>query len=367
MSAAAPNMTVFLIGRLLQGLGGGWVSGFCSVAIGLLFPNRMLPRMYAATAGVWGVATLLGPLVGGAFADAGVWPWVFWFFAIQGAAVGAAALVLLPSSEVGDKGTRIAWLQLALVMAGVGLMGAADVAGGIGGSVLLTVAGLVVLGAMLRIDGLAHVRLLPHGAADLKTTVGVGYAAMFLLTVASMGFSVYGAAILQTLRGYSALFAGYLIAIEALAWTGVALLVSHLPPPWPGRMIRLGGIMATAGLVVGAFAFPTANFIGVVISGSLLGGGFGAGWAFMAQKILAAVNDADRAIGAAGMSTARLTGSAAGAAGCAAVANLAGFAGGFSADAAARAGSWVFWASVPISVLGALAAWRLGRNDQALA
>src|SRR5436190_768419 len=100
------------------------------MGVWLMFPNRMLPRMYAATASVWGIATVLGPMLGGAFADAGVWPWVFWFFAVQGVAVGAASLWLLPSSEIGDKGARIAWLQLALVTVGVGLIGAADVAGG---------------------------------------------------------------------------------------------------------------------------------------------------------------------------------------------------------------------------------------------
>src|SRR5438034_11632659 len=47
LSAAAPEIFSFLAGRILQGIGGGWVVGFCSVAIGLLFPNRLLPRVYA--------------------------------------------------------------------------------------------------------------------------------------------------------------------------------------------------------------------------------------------------------------------------------------------------------------------------------
>ena len=73
LSAAAPDIGLFLAGRLLQGVGAGWIVGFCYVAIGVVFPERLWTRMFGAAAGVWGVASFLGPLVGGLFAAAGAW------------------------------------------------------------------------------------------------------------------------------------------------------------------------------------------------------------------------------------------------------------------------------------------------------
>ena len=96
LSALAPDIYSFLAGRLLQGIGGGWVVGLCSAAIGLLFANRLLPRVYSAISSVWGIAVLVGPLLGGLCADAGSWRAVFWAFAIQGAAVAVAAWFICP-------------------------------------------------------------------------------------------------------------------------------------------------------------------------------------------------------------------------------------------------------------------------------
>jgi hypothetical protein len=359
MSAAAPDMAVFLAGRIVQGLGGGWVVGFCSAAIGLVFPDRTLPKVYAAITSVWGVASLLGPLIGGAFADAGLWRWVFWSFAGQGLAVGAAAYLMLPASDDARADTRIAWAQLALIGLGVAAIALADIAGGVARSGALTVAGVAILVVMVWWDERAAVRLMPPGSSDLRTAAGAGYAAQFLLTAASMGFAVYGPALLQRLAGLSPLEAGYLVALESLAWTIAGLAVSHLEGAVRGRMIRLGAVLTPASVALSILVFPRASVFGVGLAGVVMGAGFGVSWAFMSQQILASLTEPDRATGAVGIATVRATGTAAGAAAAAAAANLAGVAHAFTERAAQGAGVLVFASALPVALAGAAAAWRL--------
>lgn len=366
LSAMGPDMASFLIGRLLQGLGGGWVAGFCSVAIGLLFPDRVLPRVYATITGIWGVASLLGPLVGGIFADLGAWRWAFWFFAIQSVGVAFAAFVILPKGEQeGDGASRVAWRQLGLIAAGVIAIGVADVAQEFVRSALLTAAGVGLLLVMVWLDGRSQVRLLPRGSGSMGSIPGSGFATMFLLTVASMGFAIYGPAILQTLAGLSALTAGYVVAVESVAWTVLGLSVAHLTGAWPVRMIRLGAVVATLGVLFSAIAFPAGSVVGVVAAGVFLGGGFGLSWAFMSQRILTSLEVEERAIGAAAMTTVRLTGSAVGAAAAGAIANLAGFSAGLSDASARAAGLWVFASILPVALAGVWAAWKLTAARQA--
>jgi len=80
----------------------------------------------------------------------------------------------------------------------------------------------------------------------------------------------------------------------------------------------------------------------------------------MSQRILASLSAEDRAIGAAGITTVRLTGSAAGAAVAAAAANLTGVSHGLTESVARSAGLWVYAAVLPVAIGGLAAAWRLG-------
>jgi MFS family permease len=361
LSAVAPEIFTFLAGRILQGIGGGWLAGLSSVAIGLLFANRLLPRVYSAISSVWGIAVLVGPMLGGLFADAGSWRAVFWLFAVQGAIVATAARVMLPAAEAAAAATAVAWRQLSIIGIGIILMAVADLAGD-----FIRVAGLTGLsvGAFLfalKLDARSAVRLFPLGSGDPRTVHGAGYATLFLFYVATMGPLVYGPAVLQTLRGLSALLAGYVVGARALLWTAVALPVSGLTEPWPNRLIRLGAVTIFVGLASCAVVFDDSNLAWVVVASGLIGVGFGLSYAFITQGILGALTDEERAIGGAGIATVRLTGMAAGSAMAAAVANLAGFAHGFSAPAARTAGVWVFLFALPVAALACLSAWHMGR------
>ena len=71
--ALAPNMGLLVTARLFQGFGGGLIFGGGMALISGLFAEALRRRIIAAQQGIWMVAQLLGPVVGGGFAELGWW------------------------------------------------------------------------------------------------------------------------------------------------------------------------------------------------------------------------------------------------------------------------------------------------------
>ena len=84
LSGYAPDMPTMIVGRLLQGMGGGGLVSIAFIGASTLFPKKLWVRIIAAISGVWGVSSLCGPLIGGYFVSGGNWRGAFWAFAAQG-------------------------------------------------------------------------------------------------------------------------------------------------------------------------------------------------------------------------------------------------------------------------------------------
>jgi EmrB/QacA subfamily drug resistance transporter len=89
------SMTMLVASRALQGIGGGAIMVTAMAVIGEVIPLRERGRYQGALGAVFGVTTVIGPLLGGFFTDHLTWRWAFWInipVAIVVLLVGAAAI-----------------------------------------------------------------------------------------------------------------------------------------------------------------------------------------------------------------------------------------------------------------------------------
>ncbi|MFI4934444.1 MAG: MFS transporter [Caulobacterales bacterium] len=358
ISAVAPGMVTLVAGRWVQGVGSGWIVGACYAAIGAIFPERHLARIFGVMTSIWGVATVLGPLVGGVFAEAGAWRALFWVFAVQCLVFVAAAILLLKSAAPAAE-ARTPWGQLTLVLAGVALIGWADLTGSLAFASGLCLASVAVFIAAVRIPTGVRDSLFPSAAGDPRSVVGAGYLSYFALTAASMGFGVYAPALLQKLYGLSPLVAGYAAGLEALGWTVAALAVAGLADRWHGAIIRLGAACVVVSLALLAVVMRTGPLAAILAAATLLGSGFGFTSGFIGRRVIAAAPDGERELASAGINSVRLVGNAAGACLAGIIANLLGLAAGVSLAAAQASAVWLFALAIPVAVVGAAASWRV--------
>jgi EmrB/QacA subfamily drug resistance transporter len=98
----AQNMVQLIVFRGLQGIGGGGLIVITMAMIGDLIPPRERGRYQGLFGAVFGLATIIGPLLGGFFVDHLTWRWIFYINLPTGVlalAVIAAALPARPSSR----------------------------------------------------------------------------------------------------------------------------------------------------------------------------------------------------------------------------------------------------------------------------
>ncbi|MCA2002902.1 MAG: MFS transporter, partial [Chloroflexi bacterium] len=87
------NMTQLIAARALQGLGAGGVQPMAFILIGEMFDLKQRAKMQGFFSGIWGLSSIVGPLLGGFLVDQFSWRWVFYINIMPGAL--AAALVAL--------------------------------------------------------------------------------------------------------------------------------------------------------------------------------------------------------------------------------------------------------------------------------
>lgn len=361
-SAVAPDMGTMLIGRLVQGIGGGLMIALTYVATQRMFPEHLWVRLLAVVSAIWGASALCGPLIGGAFAAFGLWRGAFWAFAAQAGVLAIAAMRMLKDLPEGP--TQVpGWPWHALLMLSIATLAIAT-AGIVtpGLALVLGLAGVGMLYAAARLDRTAPVRLMPVEVLQPWHPVGAGLMMVLMLAVGFVVFPSYGPLLLLLEFNANPLVAGYIVALISVTWTLGTLATSSLPARHEPLVIRGGAAMITAAGIGLALSIASGPLAVIVVCVLAQGAGAGMCWPFVVKRIVSAAPEDERDLAASAASSVQRIGYAIGASASGIAANAAGLGHSASAATAQSAGTLVFACFVPVLLIGCLGAWGLTRG-----
>ena len=359
VAAAAPSIFLILAGRALQGLGEGFLVALSYALVRELFPNSIAPRVFGSQAVSWGVAIIIGPLIGGWLTEAWSWRAAFICAALLPIPMQLLGWAILRRKKYEVRVQQTPLLRLLLLALGVMAIAAAARLPHPLWGLFSVVAGFALMALVLRIDRHCVVHLFPTAFPNLRHPASLGLWVLLLMPLSEASVYVYGPYILQLHRGLTPTMAGYFGAIHAVAWTVLAIAIGPLPLRWHNAAILSGPLVLALGLAGLAFTLATQPLALVALSMVLVGVGFGISNAFLNQRVMAAAQPGQEDATAGAIPTLSGVGGAVSAALAGLVGNSTGMDRSLTADIVSRASLALFGGGALVAGLAAWLAWRL--------
>ena len=364
------SMPALIAFRAVQGLGAGAIGPMAITMVGDIYTVAERARVQGYLAGVWAVSSVVGPTLGGVFAQFTGWPWIF-FVNIPLGLLAGGLIIRNFHESVEKKAHRIDYAGSALLMVSLTLLILGVLEGGQAWewnsptSIGIFAVGIVVFVAFLFVERRAAEPVLPSWPFTrrlLLTTTLISLAMGALL----IGLTSYIPTYLESAVDALPIVAGLALAALTLGWPIAATL--------SGRIYLRIGFRSTVLLGIGLAVLAAIGFVATAASPSVftiavvcfvMGLGLGLANSPALVSAQSSVGWNERGVVTGTNLFARNVGSAVGVAIFGAVANgiIGGFAGGDkNPDAVVAATGAVFWAVLVAAVLAAIAAFAMPKT-----
>lgn len=226
------SMPALIAFRALQGLGAGAVVPMSMTIAGDVYTVAERAKVQGYLAAVWGVASVVGPALGGVFADYATWRWIF-YVNVPICFVAGYMIMRNLREKVGRGGQTIDFAGAALLTSGTALVLLGLLEGGVSwdwGSPIgigVFVVGAALLAAFVLVEQRVRHPILPLWVFRRRVIVSSS-AISAIVGAIVLALSSYLPTFAQVSLGTSALIAGFLLAALTLAWPVTAAFAGRV-------------------------------------------------------------------------------------------------------------------------------------------
>ncbi|EKT61818.1 MFS transporter [Providencia burhodogranariea] len=347
--AVTPSMPVMLLGRIIQGAGGGILLTLSYSMVHIVFEQHLWSRVIAMMSSMWGMATLLGPALGGMFAEYDVWRGAFWCLAIVGIPYLWLTWQVLPTLNSNKQCTPEPVPLQALLILSCAVLAISF--GSLSQDKQIPIIGMII--AILLCIRLAVIErrgfntIFPSRTFHFSSQLAPIYLTMALLGL-SVQTEVFVPYFFQILHGINPLLSGYLAALVGAGWSSAAIVTSSLKPSITIKVIRIGPLLTFIALITLALFMTNIVYIEefqiwiICIALFMTGASIGAAWPHLLTRVLlvSAENESQKASSA--ITTLQLFSTAFGASLAGMIANLSGLSSPGGITGTQSASIWLF-------------------------
>ena len=279
LSGFSTSMTQLIIFRAIQGLGAGALIPLGMTIIGDTFTVEERAKMQAYFSGVWGLSSIIGPVVGGFITDQISWRWVF-FVNIPIGVVAALIIGFALREPKHESRPSVDYAGATLLMVAISVLMLAMVEGSGGGlfnsqNILLFIASIILLVIFVFVEKRAADPIIPFDLFRNKT-IAIAMPAGFLGGVAMFGAISFVPLFAQGSLGFSATAAGSLLTPLMLAWVSMSIIGGRLMLRVGYRIITIIGYSAlTLGFILLALFDRDTNIAWLYMDLIIVGTGLG--------------------------------------------------------------------------------------------
>jgi EmrB/QacA subfamily drug resistance transporter len=281
LSGASQSMNQLIIFRAIQGLGSGAIIPLSLIVIGEIYTLQERAKMQGVFSSVWGISSILGPMVGGFISDNFSWRWVFYinipvgFLATGIILVGMKGLTnntsIKPKIDYAGAVSLCLFISLLLVIC----LEVSHFASAIAVVLVFTLV-IVFLGAFIYFESKAKEPILPlelfWDRIFLVSTLGNFFAGSILFGVIS-----FVPLFMQVGLNTSATSSGKTLMFLLFSWIFCSTISGRLILHYGYRPLVISGML---GLVLGTLLLSltvnlTSSIYNIYLSVAIIGAGMG--------------------------------------------------------------------------------------------
>jgi EmrB/QacA subfamily drug resistance transporter len=228
LCGAAWSMTSLIVFRLIQGLGAGAIQPIGLTIVGDLYSVEERGKIQGYLASVWGISSVMGPLVGGLIIQHFSWSWIFWLN-VPIALIAAAGYIAFLRENVAHQARNVDVIGAALFATAVAsLMVALTEVGTADTGTALIAAAVFVVSSLLFVvqERRARDPMLAFGLWA-RRHIATANLATLLSGMTIIGLTTFLPMYVQGVLGQSALIAGFTLTAMVLGWPIGATLAAR--------------------------------------------------------------------------------------------------------------------------------------------